>query len=151
VLFVDDEPSIRMTLPLILQDRGFSVSTASDVAEALSEIERGRFDVLISDLNIGGEADGLEVLGAMRQAQPQCVTIVLTGFPSFETAVEGIRVDVDDYLVKPVDIDYLVDTMKKNLSSRLGKSSGSFGNASSSRAWTAYPVQSRLATSRCCP
>jgi ActR/RegA family two-component response regulator len=119
LLLVDDEPSIRVTLPLVLEDKGFAVRVAADVPGALSEIDRRRFDVLVSDLNISGPADGLLILSAMRERQPQCVRIVLTGFPSFETVVEGIRLDVDDYLVKPADIDYLVATIEKKLAARL--------------------------------
>ena len=68
ILFVDDEPSIRLTLPPVLQEHGFEVKTAASVAEALSEIRRDRFDVLLSDLNIAEEGDGFQVVGAMRKA-----------------------------------------------------------------------------------
>ncbi len=52
LLFVDDEEGIRLTLPLLLQARGFNVRVAASVPEALSEIRTHEFDVLLSDLNI---------------------------------------------------------------------------------------------------
>lgn len=118
LLFVDDEPSIRLTLPAILQNHGFEVSVAGSVNEAVAQIAKNEFDVLLSDLNIGSERDGFDVVKAMRQAHPRCVTILLTGYPAFETAVEGIRHQIDDYVVKPADIDSLVRLMNDKLMAR---------------------------------
>ena len=118
VLFVDDEPSIRATLPPILQQHGFEVRAASNVPEALEMIRNHSFDVLVSDLNIGEPGDGFAVVSAMRKTQPECVTILLTGYPAFESAVEAIHHEVDDYVVKPADIDYLVRVMNQKLAQR---------------------------------
>src|SRR5207302_11206979 len=96
-LFVDDEPSIRLTLLPILQERGFQVQTAASVSEALTAIKAHKFDVLLSDINIDRESDGFTVVHAMREANPDCVTVLLTGYPAFETAVRSIRAEVDDY------------------------------------------------------
>jgi DNA-binding NtrC family response regulator len=115
ILFVDDEPSIRLTLPTVLEENGYEVRTAASVDEALSHIGSSRFDVLLSDLNIREEGDGFRVVSAMRKRQPQCVTVILTGYPGFETAIEGIRQQVDDYLVKPADVDALLDTLHRKL------------------------------------
>jgi DNA-binding NtrC family response regulator len=112
VLFVDDEPSIRLTLRSVLEEHGFEVRSAGSVAEALVEINSQRFDLLLSDLNIGEQGDGFRVVSAMRSAQPDCITIILTGYPSFETALEGIRYQIDDYLVKPADVDALVKSLR---------------------------------------
>jgi ActR/RegA family two-component response regulator len=118
LLFVDDEPSIRMTLPLLLKERGFEVHVAASVPEALTAIGIQKFDVLLSDLNIGVEGDGFAVVDAMRKSHPNCVTILLTGYPAFETALQAIHGDVDDYFVKPADIDSLVSTMQRRLLDR---------------------------------
>ena len=88
LLFVDDEPSIRLTLLPILQERGFHVQVAANVSEALATIKAQRFDVLLSDLNIDRESDGFTVVQAMREANPDAVTILLTAYPAFETAVQ---------------------------------------------------------------
>ncbi len=104
ILFVDDEPSIRLTLPQVLQEYGFEVKTAASVADALAEINSSRFDVLLSDLNISEEGDGFRIVSAMRRLQPRCITVVLTGYPAFETAVQALRQQVDDYVVKPADL-----------------------------------------------
>lgn len=121
VLFVDDEDSIRATLPLILQARGFDVSVAATVPEAIETIHRRSFDVLLSDLNIGEAGDGYTVVRAARETNPRCVTIILTGYPAFETAVQGIHHGIDDYIVKPADIDDLIKTMEERLAARQGR------------------------------
>ncbi len=118
LLFVDDEPTIRVTLPAILKLHGFEVTTASSVAEALNYISSSRFDVLISDLNIGQPGDGFTVVSAMRRTQPECVNLILTGYPAFETALKAIQSQVDDYLVKPADIQSLVSTIEARIRER---------------------------------
>ena len=118
ILFVDDEPSIRLTLPAILEMHGFVVRTASDVPEALALIQKEQFDVLLSDLNIGQPGDGFTIVSAMRRIQPNAVTVIITGYPAFETALEAIRKQVDDYVVKPTDVDQLIEIIERKLHQR---------------------------------
>jgi YesN/AraC family two-component response regulator len=54
----------------------------------------------------------------MRRTQPKCVTLILTGYPGFETALEALRNQVDDYLIKPADIPTLVNLIEKKLEQR---------------------------------
>lgn len=115
LLCVDDEESIRSTLAAILGKHGFDVTTAGTVAEALQKITSEKFDVLLSDLNIGNPGDGLTVVSAMRRTQPDALTMILTGYPAFETALEAIRQQVDDYIVKPANIPVLVRTIESKL------------------------------------
>jgi DNA-binding NtrC family response regulator len=95
ILFVDDEESIRITLPPVLREKGFEVGVAASVAEALAEINFEKFDVLIADLNLAEEGDGFLVVSAMRHIQPQCVNLILTGYPALETALQAIHSQVD--------------------------------------------------------
>ncbi len=118
ILFVDDEPNIRLTLPPVLEEHGFEVKAAATVAEAIAQIKTSRFDVLISDLNVGENGDGFRVVGAMREKQPGCITVILTGYPAFETAVDAIRHKVDDYVVKPVDVEVLVKSLRDRLAKK---------------------------------
>ena len=122
LLFVDDEEGIRTTLSAILERRGFEVRVAASVPEAFSEIKTHKFDVLLSDLNIGEDGNGFTVIRAMRQAHPNCVAILLTGYPAFETAVQAIEDEVDGYHVKPADINSLVSTIERKLRTRQDRS-----------------------------
>jgi ActR/RegA family two-component response regulator len=54
----------------------------------------------------------------MRKAQPNCVTILLTGYPAFQSAVQTIRDQIDDYFVKPAELDSLVSTIERKLRAR---------------------------------
>lgn len=113
VLFVDDEPSIRHTVPLILEAKGFDVTSASNVADALALIAQQQFDILLTDLNIGGPNDGLLLVGTMRRTQPSAATVIVTGYPGFESALRAIQVQVDDYLIKPAHPETLVNTLRR--------------------------------------
>ena len=115
ILFVDDEPNIRLTLPPVLEQHGFEVKAAASVAEAVEQIKASRFDVLISDLNVEESGDGFRVVSAMREKQPHCITLILTGYPGFETAVNALRLRVDEYMVKPVDVEMLIGALRKKL------------------------------------
>lgn len=115
VLFVDDEESIRLTLGLYLESEGFSVTTAATVPEALKRITEKKFDVLIADLNVGHPGDGFTVVSAMRRMYPESVTFILTGYPAFETALQAIRLQVDDYLTKPTDTEELIEKIRSKL------------------------------------
>ncbi|MGH3629089.1 MAG: response regulator, partial [Sciscionella sp.] len=112
---MDDEPSIRETLPAILTLEGFSVIAVATVAEAIAKISHEPFDILLADLNIGQPADGFTVVSAMKRIQPQARTFILTGYPDFSSALEAIKRQVDDYLIKPADIPSLVKTLKSKL------------------------------------
>ena len=118
VLFVDDEPSIRLTLPAILKMHDFEVVAVPSVQEALAVMPRQKFDVLIADLNIGQPGDGFTVVSAMRRLQPDAITLIITGYPAFETALQAIREQVDDYVVKPADVDRLVRNIEDKLTDR---------------------------------
>ena len=119
ILFVDDEPSIRLTLPPILAQQGFTVRVAASVASALEEISTHKFDVLLSDLNISKPRDGFLVMNAARAANPLCVAILLTGYPDFDREAEVEKNDLDGYLVKPADIDNLMNIIDQKLASRI--------------------------------
>ena len=121
LLFVDDEPNIRATLPVILRRYGFTVTVAGTVRQAMKHIQENRFDLLLCDLNIEEESDGLNVIRAMRKANPQCVNIILTAYPALETAVEGIHLGIDDYITKPTNADALVATLGEKLIARQQK------------------------------
>ncbi len=119
VLFVDDEPGMRLTMPEVLRQHGFSVTAVGTVNEALDEIASAQFDVLISDLNFDHPADGFIVVSAMRRIQPNCVTVILTGYPAaLETVLEALQNEMDGYLIKPADVLALVSLIEEKLKQR---------------------------------
>src|ERR1700753_3038110 len=108
LLFVDDDDALRTALGAVLMHHGFLLTAVSSVPEALELISRQQFDVLLADLNIGQPGDGFTVVSAMRRVQPDACTFILTGYPDLETAIQGIRNQVDDYFSKPLHVERLV-------------------------------------------
>ena len=115
LLFVDDEPAIRATLPVILRRYGFTVTIASSVAEAIQQIQSQEFDLLLCDLNIEHEGDGYDVVRAMQEVNPTCAMMILTAYPAIESAIEGIHLRIDDYIIKPSNADALVALLAEKL------------------------------------
>lgn len=118
LLFVDDERAIRETLPPILRRYGYAVTVAANVDEALSEIRKQQFDILLCDLNIDHERDGYEIVRAVRAIDPSCIAMILTAYPDVESAIEGIHHGVDDYIIKPASADTLVAMLADKLAGR---------------------------------
>jgi len=118
LLLVDDEPSIVQTLTVILQHHGFEVTSAGDVASALQAISSKTFDILVTDLNIGEPGDGFTVVSALRRTHPEAIALIITGFPAFDKALQAIREQVEDFLVKPIHPRDLVAAIEKTVHTR---------------------------------
>jgi CheY-like chemotaxis protein len=116
ILLVDDDEVIRNTMSELLAHRGFKVTAAASVVEALGLINSEVYDVLLSDLNMPGAGDGLTVVTAMRHSNPKAVTMLLSSFPEMEAAAHAILAQADAILVKPIEISALVDAITKRLS-----------------------------------
>lgn len=117
LLLVDDIESVRITLKAALEMNGFEVVAAAGVNEALHCIAAEKFDVLISDLHMPDRGDGLTVVSAMRNAHPQAVTLVYSGYPEMEEATNAILLQADQILLKPLNIFDLVQVIRENIAS----------------------------------
>lgn len=115
ILLVDDDEVVRSTYAAIFELRGFSVTSAASVHEALKYISSESFDVLLSDLHMPGAGDGLTVVSAMRHANPQAVTLLMSAFPEMEAATKAILQQADEILVKPMRMSALIDTIVQRL------------------------------------
>jgi DNA-binding NtrC family response regulator len=103
----------RSLLCEILEADGFVVTTAANVAEALSHINSTVFDALLTDLHMPGAGDGLTVVSAMRHSNPKAVTMVFSAFPEMEAAARAILQQTDQILVKPMEVMGLVNAIKQ--------------------------------------
>jgi len=110
LLLVDDDAVFARVLGRALQARGFAVcpaTSADDALEQLGSSRRLQPDFAVLDLNLGGTS-GLKLIGAVRQANPDCRIVVLTGYASISTAVDAIKLGADQYLAKPTEVDAIV-------------------------------------------
>jgi len=119
ILMVDDNTTARATLVEVLKSSQFGVTEAASVNEALHFIDTGPpFDVLLCDLHMPGAGDGLTVVSAMRHANPKAVTLLFTGYPALDEAMDAIRLQVDEVLVKPMAVPMLLAFIHDKLEKR---------------------------------
>jgi ActR/RegA family two-component response regulator len=116
VLLVDDDEDLLTITELSLKARGFEVTGASTVTEALRLISSEQFDVLLTDLRMPQAGDGFTVVSAMRRAQPKAITLVLSGFPDIQEAMNAIRQQADEFLVKPVGAAKIAEIINRRIS-----------------------------------
>ena len=108
VMLVDDEVPFVDTMTKRLEKRELIVLTANDGQEALKALDKHRdIDVVILDVNMPG-MDGIETLGEIKKAYPLIEVIMLTGNATIETAIEGMKSGAYDYLMKPCEIDQIM-------------------------------------------
>ena len=118
VLLVDDDEVLRTSLTCVLEQSGFIITPAANVADALKLISGPEtYDVLLSDLHMPGAGDGLTVVSAMRHANPQAVTLLLSAFPEMNAATQAILRQTDEILVKPMDVTSLVQIIRQRVAS----------------------------------
>jgi len=120
LLLVDDDDDLRETLCLLLEHGGFEVRSAGNVNDALKLIGANVFDVLVSDLHMPNEGDGLTVVSAMRHANPKAVTIIFSAHPEMKAAAAAILAQTDDVFVKPQAVGNLVGLIRSKMAA--GKS-----------------------------
>ena len=104
VLVVDDEEGMRQILTEYLNEFGYEVVCAVNGQEAMQKYKSGHFDIVLSDLFMK-PMDGLELLGEIRKIDPEVVFIMMTGYPSLNSAMEAMKRGARDYITKPFNID----------------------------------------------
>ena len=118
VLVVDDERSMQEFLEILLRKEGYDVATAGDVPSALIALDSDDFDLVISDIQMP-DRSGLDLLRALRQAQPEIVVIMITAFATTETALAAMKEGAYDYITKPFKVDEIKLVVKKALEKKL--------------------------------
>ncbi|MBN2687570.1 MAG: sigma-54-dependent Fis family transcriptional regulator [Deltaproteobacteria bacterium] len=120
VMVVDDEATIREVLSSYLEKMNYSVETAEDGEDALKKFRKGDFDLIISDLSMP-KIDGLELLKRIRVIDKDVIFLMITGYPSIETAVDAIKKGAYDYLTKPFHMEDIKLRIERALEKRLLK------------------------------
>lgn len=108
ILIVDDEEVVRRSYATALAAAQCRASAACDGEEALQAMEREPFDVVLLDLRMPGES-GMGVLKKMKQRWPDREVVIITGWPSVDSAKEAVRLGAFDYLAKPVGPDEILE------------------------------------------
>jgi len=114
ILVIDDEKVICELLVQALGQRGYDVESAESGPEALERLCQDFFNLLITDLKLPGMS-GIEVLKEIKKVNPYIEVIIVTAYPTVETAVEAIKIGAFDFLSKPFDVPEIVAAIQRCL------------------------------------
>ena len=113
ILVVDDEPEVLSGVQAILEPAGYRLTCLPDLESALGVLEQNRFELVLTDLYLGGNDLGYRLAERARELRPAVPVILLTGRPSFDGAQEALRTKVVEIVVKPVQAHELVSTCRR--------------------------------------
>jgi ActR/RegA family two-component response regulator len=117
VLVVDDDDAVREVCHDALLERGCHVVEAATGSAAIAEIRPGRFDAAVVDLRLE-DLDGMDVVAALRAADPETCILIMTGYADLDSAVEAVKHGVYDYLRKPFDAEDMARAVERGLERR---------------------------------
>ncbi len=117
ILVVDDEAAARQGMKSLLGAKGYEVDLAVDGNSALERLAELPPDVVVTDLDMPG-MNGMQLLGQVRERNPQLPVIVVTGVAELSSAVAAMRAGAADYLTKPVDLDALLVAIERSIEQR---------------------------------
>jgi YesN/AraC family two-component response regulator len=106
ILLVDDDPFILKGIGMDLEREGYQVKTAKNGEEAIELMNKNIYDLVITDL-VMDAVDGIGVLKTAKAIYPEIMVIVLTGYGDMTSAIDALRLNADDYILKPCDLDEL--------------------------------------------
>jgi DNA-binding NtrC family response regulator len=114
ILIVDDEKDACQLMQRILSAHGHQIAAFTDAGEAVEWLSAYSPDLALLDIKLRG-ANGISVLEYIRQNRQSTKVIMITGYPSVETASKALKLGIEDYMVKPIEIDELEDHVNRVL------------------------------------
>ncbi|MEE1896697.1 sigma-54 dependent transcriptional regulator [Flavobacterium rakeshii] len=114
ILVVDDDTSFCLLLKTFLQKRGYDVVTAFNGNDALQELNKDFFDIVLTDIRLP-DSDGLEILKSVTQKGLKTQVILMTGYTDIKTAVNAMKIGAFDYVGKPINPDEILHTIQQAL------------------------------------
>lgn len=113
LLLVEDDDDFRRSLTLRLAKHDYEVIPAASAEEALSILETRDVDVVVADIKLGA-IDGVQLLSMVRERKNNLPVILVTGYASLDSAREAVRLEANDYLLKPLEsIEQLLNPLEK--------------------------------------
>ena len=114
IIVVDDDENIRNTMKTILEDEGYVVDLAATGSEAIQKTQKAAYNIALLDIRLP-DMEGVELLKLIKDTVPPIRKIMVTGYPSMQNAISALNKSADAYLIKPVDIEVLLKTVKEQL------------------------------------
>ncbi|MBS7615306.1 response regulator [Candidatus Bathyarchaeota archaeon] len=122
MLVVDDDDSIRKVFKLILEAQGYEVETVETGLQALKMVQERFYSLVTIDIRLP-DMEGTKLLRELHRSSPKSMKIMVTGYPSLENAVNSLNIGADAYIIKPVEPDELINTVKAKLKEQEGMES----------------------------
>ncbi len=117
ILIVDDDENIRKTMKAILEDEDYSVDVATNGKEAIEMSNEKIYNLALLDIRLP-DMEGIDLLRLLKEYVPRTRKIMVTGYPTIQNAMTAINKNADAYLLKPVDIEKLLEVVKEQLRSQ---------------------------------
>ena len=114
IIIVDDDENIRKTMKTILEDEGYAVDLAATGNEAIEMTQKTAYNIALLDIRLP-DMEGVELLKLIKDNVPRTRKIMVTGYPSTQNAISALNKNADAYLVKPVDVEKLLNMVKEQL------------------------------------
>jgi two-component system response regulator PilR (NtrC family) len=114
ILIVDDDESIRKVLAAVLEENGYMIDAAEDGKKAIEKTDKNFYNMALVDIRLP-DIEGSKLIAMMKETMPRMRKIIITGFPSLQNAVEALNKGADAYIIKPFDMDKVLQTVKEQL------------------------------------
>jgi DNA-binding NtrC family response regulator len=114
ILIVDDDENIRKVITTILADEGYKVESVDTAKKAIEVTKRKFFNLALIDIRLP-DMEGIDLLTKMRETTPKMRKIIITGYPTLQNAIEAVNRGADAYILKPFDMEKVLETMKEQL------------------------------------
>ena len=114
ILIIDDDESIRKVLATILEDESYIVETAETAKEGIEKSEKAFYNLALIDVRLP-DMEGIELLSKLRNTKPKMRKIIVTGYPTLQNAVSAVNKGADAYVMKPFDVEKILQTIREQL------------------------------------
>ena len=114
ILVVDDDESVRKVFATILEEEGYAVDMAKNGREAIKKSKVKFYNLALIDIRLP-DMEGTKLLTKVKDTMPKMRKIIITGYPSLQNAIEAVNRGADAYVLKPFDIDKVLETIKDQL------------------------------------
>jgi DNA-binding NtrC family response regulator len=114
ILVIDDDENIRKALTAVLEDEGYIVESVDTAKKGMEKTYSGFFNLALIDVRLP-DMEGIELLGKMQVTSPKIRKIIVTGYPTLQNAVAAVNKGADAYVMKPFDVEIMLQTIKDQL------------------------------------
>jgi DNA-binding NtrC family response regulator len=114
ILIVDDDENIRKVLTTILEEEGYKVESVDTGQKAIEITKKKIYNLALIDVRLP-DMEGIELLTKVRDTTPKMRKVIITGYPTLQNAIAAVNRGADAYIVKPFDMDKVLETIREQL------------------------------------